>query len=48
MLEGNHELHAPRLMVSEVTNALWRKARRRGEAGTLAAAIAGRFTGMTM
>ena len=25
LLEGNHELHAPRLMVSEVTNALWRK-----------------------
>jgi len=37
-------LHAPRLMVSEVTNALWRKARLgqigHGEAGTLAAAIA--------
>ncbi|MDE0098771.1 MAG: type II toxin-antitoxin system VapC family toxin [Truepera sp.] len=44
LLKGDHELHAPRLMVSEVTNALWRKARlgeiERGEAGTLAAAIA--------
>lgn len=44
LLEGNHELHAPRLLVSEVTNATWRKARlgeiERGEAGTLAAAIA--------
>ena len=27
LLEGDHELHAPHLMASEVGNALWRKAR---------------------
>ena len=38
------ELHAPRLMVSEVANALWRKAKvgdiERGAAGALAASVA--------
>lgn len=43
LLMGGHELFAPRLMASEVGNALWRKARA-GEiepsvAGALAAAI---------
>ena len=43
LLEGGHELHAPRLLALEVGNALWRKAHR-GEmeysrAGTLAATI---------
>lgn len=43
LLEQDHELHAPRLLTSEVGNALWRKVRT-GElelsrAGTLAAAI---------
>ncbi len=37
------DLHAPRLMASEVANALWRKARlgeiERGQAGTLTAAL---------
>ena len=27
LLEGDHELHAPHLMASEIGNALWRKAR---------------------
>ena len=44
LLEGRHELFAPRLMASEVGNALWLKARRgeitRSRAGALAAAIA--------
>ena len=44
LLEGDHDLYAPRLMVSEVANVLWRKARLgeigRGEAGVLAAAVA--------
>ena len=43
MLDGRHELHAPRLMVSEVGNTLWRKAElgeiERSLAGALAAAI---------
>ncbi len=43
LLEGGHELHAPRLLALEVGNALWRKARmgtlERSRAGTLAAAI---------
>ena len=37
LLQGDHELYAPRLMASEIANALWRKARLgeigRGEAG---------------
>ncbi len=41
--EGEHELHAPRLLASEVANALRRKARQgeigRGEAGALIAAV---------
>ena len=43
LLDGNHELFAPRLMASEVGNALWRKVRmgelERSRAGALAAAI---------
>ena len=43
LLDGDYDLHAPRLMVSEIANALWRKARLgeigRGEAGVLAAAV---------
>ena len=43
LLGGNHELFAPRLMASEVGNALWRKVRmgelERSRAGALAAAI---------
>ncbi len=43
LLEGSHELFAPRLMASEVGNALWRKVRmgeiERSRAGVLAAAI---------
>ena len=43
LLDGRHELIAPRLMVSEVGNALWRKVRmgeiERSHAGALAAAI---------
>ena len=43
LLDGSHELYAPRLMASEVGNALWRKARmgemERSRAGALAAAI---------
>ena len=43
LLEGSHELFAPRLMASEVGNALWRKARlgeiERSQAGLLAGAI---------
>lgn len=40
---GSDDLHAPRLMASEIANALWRKARlgqiERGQAGLLAAAV---------
>ena len=43
LLESDHDLHAPRLMASEVANALWRKVRlgeiARGEAGVLIAAV---------
>ena len=43
LLDGSHELFAPRLMASEVGNALWRKARmgeiKRSQAGVLAAVI---------
>ena len=43
LLDGSHELYAPRLMASEVGNALWRKVRmgemERSQAGGLAAAI---------
>ncbi len=43
LLEGDHDLHAPRLMASEVANALWRKVRlgeiARGEAGVLITAV---------
>ena len=43
LLEESHELFAPRLMASEVGNALWRKVRmgelERSRAGALAAAI---------
>ena len=43
LLEEGHDLHAPRLMASEVANALWSKAKRgeieRNYAGVLAAAI---------
>ena len=43
LLDGNHELFAPRLMASEVGNALWRKVRmgelERSRAGALGAAI---------
>lgn len=43
LLDEAHDLHAPRLMASEVGNALWRKVRmgelERGRAGVLAAAI---------
>ena len=43
ILDGRHELHAPRFMVSEVGNTLWRKAKmgeiERSLAGVLAAAI---------
>ena len=43
LLEQRHELFAPRLMASEVGNALWRKVRmgelERSRAGALAAAI---------
>ena len=43
LLDGNHELFAPRLMASEVGNGLWRKVRmgelERSRAGALAAAI---------
>ena len=45
LLEGDHDLHAPRLMAAEVGNALWQKARvgelEPGRAGALANAIAG-------
>ncbi|MDE2670145.1 MAG: type II toxin-antitoxin system VapC family toxin [Chloroflexota bacterium] len=44
ILEHATELHAPRLLASEVANALWRKARlreiERGDAGVLAASVA--------
>ena len=43
LLQGEHELHAPRLMVSEVGNALWRKARMgeiaRSQVAVLASAV---------
>ena len=43
LLTGGDDLHAPRLMASEVANALWRKVRLgeadRGRAGLLAAAM---------
>ena len=43
LLAGNEELYAPRLMVSEVANALWCKARvgqlEPGQAGLLMAAV---------
>ena len=43
LLDGSHELFAPRLMASEVGSALWRKARmgeiERSQAGELAAVI---------
>lgn len=43
LLEPRHELFAPRLMASEVGNALWRKVRmgelERSRAGVMAAAI---------
>ena len=43
LLRGNFDLHAPRLLVSEVANAIWRRARAgeigRGEAGMLVHAI---------
>ena len=42
---SGEELHAPRLMVSEIANALWRKARLgeivRAEAGAMIAAVPG-------
>ncbi len=42
LLEGDHDLHAPRLMVPEVADALWRKSQLgeigRSEAEVLAAA----------
>lgn len=44
ILEAATELHAPRLLASEVANALWRKARlreiERGDVGILAASVA--------
>lgn len=43
LLEGDHDLHAPRLLASEVANALWRKARLteidRSVVGVLTAAV---------
>ncbi len=43
LLSGDHELFVPRLLASEVGNALWRKVRtgqlERSRAGTLAAAM---------
>ena len=43
ILDGRHELYAPRLLASEVGNALWKKARRgvieRDLAGVLASAV---------
>ena len=43
LLAGGDDLHAPRLMASEVANALWRKARmgeiERGRAGIMMAAV---------
>ena len=43
LLAGGDDLHAPRLMASEIANALWRKARmgeiERGRAGILMAAV---------
>ena len=44
LLQGDHELHTPRLLASEVANALWRKVRMgeiaHGDAGMLTAAVA--------
>lgn len=43
LIEEGHDLHAPRLLASEVTNALWRKVRvgelERRDAGPLAGAV---------
>ena len=43
LAESGDEMHAPRLMASEIANALWRKARlgeiARGEAGAMMAAV---------
>ena len=43
LLKFNYDLHAPRLLASEVANALWRKVRlgeiAKGDAGVLAAAV---------
>ena len=43
LVEGGDEMHAPRLMASEIANALWRKARlgeiERGEAGAMIATV---------
>ncbi len=45
VLASGDDLHAPRLMASEIANALWRKARlgevERGRAGVLMAAVSG-------
>ncbi len=42
---GGDDLHAPRLMASEIANAVWRKARlgeiERGKAGTMIASVPG-------
>ena len=42
---GGDDLHAPRLMASEIANAVWRKARlgeiERGEASTMMASVPG-------
>ena len=44
LIEERHDLHAPRLIASEITNALWRKVRlgeiERQVAGPLAGAVA--------
>ena len=46
LLRGPYELHAPRLLASEVANPLWRKRRheevRRSAAGSIVEAIADR------
>lgn len=43
LIEGGHELHAPRLLAAEVTNVLWRKVRigelERRDASPLAGAV---------
>ena len=45
MAAREEDLHAPRLMASEIANALWRKARLgeigRGDAGVMLASVAG-------